>query len=168
MLSLNPSPELELTVTDAVSADAEHGLRVYGLATKELSAENAKPRAQSWMTVFQKNDVGPGLFAAAKYKGEFVGFITLIDFEMLVGGVPVRAGKAEFWVVNQEAQKIEVPGFGARLPWNGPGASATRPFSPFRPKPRVGCAAQVILVYRHHSYRLRHQKSLGWGELAGD
>lgn len=117
MLTVSPSPELEMTVIDAMSADVERGLKLYGLATKEMNTENAARRAKSWASVFQKNDVGPGLFVAAKYKGDFVGFVALIDFEMLVGGVPIRAGKAEFWVVAQNAQKIEVAGSGTRLPW---------------------------------------------------
>lgn len=108
---------IEFYVTTAITDEVVKGLRLYGMATGELTMDTATTRVQRWLSLFRDNPMGRGLFALAKYRGEQVGIISLIDFEMRVRGTSIKAGKAEFWALKPEALKLALPGTNTRLPW---------------------------------------------------
>ena len=108
--------EVQIAVADALTSDVETGLLLYGRATGEFGADGGEDRVRRWLTLFRDNPLGGGFFVTAKQNGQVVGFLSLIDIEMLVGGAPVRTGKAEFWVVRPDALKLSAPS-GERLPW---------------------------------------------------
>jgi hypothetical protein len=109
--------EVTISIVATVTDDVKKGLELYGLATGELKVATAKEHVKQWLSLFQQNPLGTGLFAVARHKDEVVGFFSIIDIEMLIRGRPVRAGKAEFLFVKDEFRKYVPPGAGVTLPW---------------------------------------------------
>lgn len=105
-----PDPEIHVSTT--VGANVFEGVQLYGELTGEADAD----RSRRWIRAFfQENPIGTGLFVSARLGERLVGFISLIDLEMRIGGKPVKGGKAEFWSVRPECLKLTVGG--DRLPW---------------------------------------------------
>jgi hypothetical protein len=115
-MTIDPT-DISISVTAELTEDVERGVYLYGVENGNLKGYDDL-RAKRWAkALFRDNNVGKGLFAFARHKGELIGFISLIDMEMMIRGVSVKAGKAEFWVVKRDLLKIFLPGKDTRIPW---------------------------------------------------
>ena len=111
-------PALEISVRTQADDDVRHGLWLYGHSVQAFPpGDDEWDRVERWLTLFKNNPFGSGMFIVAKHgPDKVVGLLALIDFEMTVLGAPIHAGKLEFWLLEQEAMRLTLPGSTDQLP----------------------------------------------------